>query len=145
MRLNKKLQLGLLFALYLSRSGKTTIDSAAEGLKVSKPFLEQVARLLRIAGVVRSTRGAAGGYELCGEPLVSDVFNALSPVSLLSKADRMKNSTGAFEDRALNHLSFNLTAALTPILQRKVKSIGMDIVAGDTAKLNRLAVTARAN
>ncbi len=120
MRLNKKLQLGLLLTLYLSRSGKTTIESAAKGLKVSQPFLEQVARDLRLSGVIRSIRGAGGGYELVGEPLVADVFKALSPVTLLPK----NAPSSTYEQRTLNYMAFNLTEALSPTLNRKVKNLG---------------------
>lgn len=145
MTLNKKIQLGLLFTLYLSRSGKTTIASAAEGLRVSKAFLEQVARELRMGKVIRSTRGPGGGYELVGEPTVSDVFRTLSPINLLTTQARQANSTGSHERRSLNHLAFNLTAAMTPVLNRKIKNVGMDVVASDTAKMNRLSDTAKVN
>lgn len=141
MKLNKKLQLGLLFAFYLSRSGKTTIASAAEGLKASRTFLEQVARELRLKGVVRSTRGPSGGYELIGEPFVGDVFRALSSRSFNTPASNMHN----YESRTLNHLIYNLNDSLNPVLNRKVKNVGMDLIAADSARLNRTSPSAGVN
>lgn len=145
MKLNKKLQLGLLFVLYLSRSGKTTTASAAEGLGVSAGFLTQVAVRLRRAGLIRATKGPYGGSELVGSPTVGQVFAALSPVQLLAKQEVTRNTTSGQERRTLNHLARNLTLALEPLMNRKVKSFGADIVAQDTASLNRPSPSARVN
>ncbi len=133
MKLNQKLQLGILFVLYLCRAGKANIESAAEGLEVSKSFLEQVARQLRLTGIVRSSRGPGGGYELVGEPTVGQMFKALSPVKLLDTA-----LLTSHEKRSLCHLASSLTAAMNPIMNRKIRSVGMDLVAMDLAKLDRL-------
>ncbi len=140
MKLNKKLQLGLLFTLYLTRSGRTTLASAAEGLKVSQSFLEQVARKLRLANVVKAYKGPAGGYELLGEPLVIDVFNALSPVCLLGNCNNLGH-----EHRALKQFATNLKSSMMPLLNRKVKNVGAELVASDNALMGRQSPSARAN
>lgn len=145
MKLNKKLQLGLLFVLYLSRSGRTTLESAAEGLGVSRSFLEQVARTLRVFGHVKAFMGPTGGYELVGDPTVGQIFAALAPVCLISPKDMNINRVGGQERRSLNHLAVNLTAALNPLLNRKVKAYGQELAVAEITHLNRLPNTARAN
>lgn len=142
MKLNKKLQLGLLFTLYLARSGKTTIEFAASGLGVSEMFLAQVAQGLRKGGVIISTKGPTGGYELNGEPLVSDVFKALSPVSLVNTSRLVGSS---HEYRALYALAGNLTASMAPLMNRKIKNLVGELYVNDTARLNRISPSARAN
>lgn len=142
MKLNKKLQLGLLFTLYLARSGKTTIEFAASGLGVSEMFLAQVAQSLRKGGVVASTKGPAGGYELKGEPLVSDVFKALSPVSLLNTS---RSAGSSHEYRALYAFANNLTASMAPLMNRKIKNLVGEIYVNDNARFNRLSPSARVN
>lgn len=145
MKLNKRLQYGLLLALYLCRSGRATIEGASEGLGLSTSFLTQVARSLRIAGVIKSVRGAHGGYELKGEPTVLDVFNALSPVQLLNKAESAAYSKGHSEHRALYNYVINLGHAWGPLLRRKVRNVGMELVVNELARLNRAQPTQQAN
>lgn len=142
MKLTRRLQLGLLFTLYLTRSGRTTLASAAEGLQVSPSFLEQVANSLRKFGVVKSFKGPTGGYELVGEPRVVDVFDALAPLNLIRGG---LNFPHIHEQRALQQLALSMRGALTPILSRKLKNIGMDVVSGDMARMDRLSPTARGN
>jgi len=142
MKLNKNLQLGLLFALYLARSGRTTIHYAASGLGVSEPFLAQVARLLRKGGVIVSSKGPNGGYELKGEPLVSDVFKAIAPVKLLSTY-RLPGSS--HEYRALHAFAGNLTASMAPLMNRKIKNLVNEVYANDTAKFNRTSPSTSIN
>lgn len=145
MRLNKRLQYGLLLVLYLCRSGRTSAASAAEGLLVSRPFLEQVARSLRIAGVIKSVRGPGGGYELAGDPTVLEVFNAISPVSFLSKKEAATYAKGPHEHRAFAQFVNNLVLGLAPLLRRKVRNIGNELVASEMARLARAPASLQVN
>lgn len=60
--------------------GAVSIQSIAERQKISESYLEQLARLLKKAGIIVSVRGAKGGYQL-GRPAeeisVGDILRAL--------------------------------------------------------------------
>lgn len=63
-----------------SAGGHVTLSSVAERQNVSVRYLEQVAIILRRAGIVRSVKGAQGGYALCGNPeeiIIGDVLRSL--------------------------------------------------------------------
>lgn len=146
MKLSKKLQYGLLLVLYISRGGRVTIEGAAEGLGLSRPFLEQVARLLRISGVIKSVRGPNGGYELAGEPTVNDVFNSLSPVKLLDKSELFAYGIGVPpEHRALSAYVSNMQASLAPVLNRKIKNLMAELVANEMAHMDRIQADSTIN
>ena len=134
MKLNKKLQLGLLFSLYLARNGKTTVACAALSLGVSASFLSLVAHNLCKGGVVKSSKGPNGGYELNGEPLVGEIFKALAPV-LLVNTNRAVGSS--HECRALYSFASNLTQSMAPLMNRKIKNLVGELYANDLAKLNK--------
>ncbi|NPV72968.1 MAG: Rrf2 family transcriptional regulator [Pelotomaculum sp.] len=68
------------------------LKSVAERQNLSEHYLEQLIAMLRKAGLVRSVRGAQGGYILAREPAeitVGDVIRALegpiAPVSCVSE------------------------------------------------------------
>ena len=57
------------------------LQDIATTLEMSQPFLEQIARKLRIAGIIDSVRGPVGGYRLQKKvrkvgPTLGDVINA---------------------------------------------------------------------
>jgi Rrf2 family iron-sulfur cluster assembly transcriptional regulator len=145
MRINQATQYGILLALYLTRSGRISLDQIAEGLQLSQSFLEQVARKLRIAGVIKSVRGPHGGYEIVGEPTIRDVFNALSPVQLVGTLDQFNYSKGSSEQRALLLFSNNLGLALSPLLSRKVKHVMQELTANELARMDRISADSSIN
>ncbi len=60
--------------------GAVSIQSIAERQNISESYLEQLARLLKKAGIIVSVRGAKGGYQLgrpAGEISVGDILRAL--------------------------------------------------------------------
>lgn len=78
MNLTKEAEYAILFCMYLSRAGRATVGAAAENLHLSKSFLEQVSRKLRLSSMITSVRGPGGGYELISkEVTVYDLLNAL--------------------------------------------------------------------
>lgn len=135
MRFNKNIQYGMLFCLYLCRSGRVTVDSAAEGLGLSKTLLSQVANKLKAGGVVKSVKGPQGGYELAEAPKVIDVFNALSPIKLIDTKEATKYVTGDAEHRALMTFVRGFNSSISPLMQRTIRGIGNDLV---LAELNIL-------
>ena len=61
-------------------SGPVSLSEMAEHEALPRPYLEQLVMSLREAGLVMSTRGAHGGYELARDPAsirMSEVISAL--------------------------------------------------------------------
>ncbi|HEY8233384.1 MAG: RrF2 family transcriptional regulator [Vicinamibacterales bacterium] len=83
MKLSSQEEYGLRCLLQLARAGDTaslTISDMAEREGISSPNVAKIMRILRRAGLVRSTRGKAGGYTLSRK--AADV-RALDVVSAL--------------------------------------------------------------
>lgn len=60
--------------------GPTSLKSIAERQDISEPYLEQLFALLKKSGIVKSIRGAQGGYTLARDPqelTVGEVLRAL--------------------------------------------------------------------
>ncbi|MDD4767449.1 MAG: Rrf2 family transcriptional regulator [Desulfotomaculaceae bacterium] len=75
-------------------SGPISLKTVAERQNLSDHYLEQLIAMLRKAGLVKSMRGAKGGYFLAREPSkikVGDVIRALegpiAPVHCVSEKD----------------------------------------------------------
>lgn len=83
MKLSTKGRYGLRALVDLALSGDggaVSISSIAQRQDLSEGYLEQLMARLRRAGLVKSTRGAHGGYVLAkpaGDILVGDVLRAL--------------------------------------------------------------------
>jgi Rrf2 family protein len=68
MQLTKKASYGLILMLELARlPSEETLSAAAvaERCSLPPPFVEKILHRLRIAGLVESRQGRAGGYRLC--------------------------------------------------------------------------------
>lgn len=71
MKVSTKGRYGLTIMMDLAQrygSGPTSLKSIAERHNLSEHYLEQLIAPLRNAGLVRSIRGAYGGYKLAREP-----------------------------------------------------------------------------
>lgn len=83
MRLSTKGQYGVRAMLDLALnygSGPLALKDISEREEISEHYLEQLVAVLRKAGLVKSTRGAQGGYTLSTEPskiTVGDILRAL--------------------------------------------------------------------
>ncbi|HJA67359.1 AsnC family transcriptional regulator [Lachnoclostridium sp. An169] len=83
MKLSTKGRYGLRALIDLARysaGGPVSITSISERQEISERYLEQLMSLLKKAGLVKSIRGAGGGYVLAKEPeqiSVGDVLRAL--------------------------------------------------------------------
>lgn len=67
-------------ARHYSQSEPVSIKTIAENQNISENYLEQLFGLLRKAGLVKSIRGAQGGYILAREPekiTAADILNLL--------------------------------------------------------------------
>ncbi|MBN2884849.1 Rrf2 family transcriptional regulator [Patescibacteria group bacterium] len=82
-KISAKTDYGLLIMLELARySGQIVpLSPLAKVLKVSSPYLSQVARSLQKADLIKSREGAGGGYYLARSPediKILEVLEALS-------------------------------------------------------------------
>jgi Rrf2 family protein len=83
MKVSAKEQYGLRAMAELARqygSGPVPLSEVAQAQELSQDYLEQVIPALRAAGLVNSTRGAKGGYQLARAPdqiTVGEVLRAL--------------------------------------------------------------------
>lgn len=83
MKLSTKGRYGVkaMFELALHYQGETiSIKEISEKINVSEYYLEQLFSSLRKSGLIKSVRGAQGGYMLAKSPeniTVADIFNVL--------------------------------------------------------------------
>jgi DNA-binding IscR family transcriptional regulator len=131
--------------MYLTRSGRSTIDIVSKNIDVPKAFLEQIARELRIAGVLRSIRGPNGGYELVGEPTVGSIFEALNEMTLLSPQEISAYRRGELEHRALASMVSDMAFSLHPVLRRSVKDVAREQVVAEKCLLDKAQPSVRPN
>lgn len=124
--MNKKVQNGLLLCIYLTRAGKANLPIISENLNIKLPSLQQIANKLTKAGVLKSTKGRDGGYELTGDPLVGDVFLALDPVVVLSTKELMEYNKGEVEHRVLVKMGRIMHDAIRWLHKRKIREICKD-------------------
>lgn len=87
------LEVAVDLALYASEENLASIKSVAGRRNLSEKYLERIVSLLKKDGIVKSTRGAYGGYCLAKEAKdisVLDVLTAaegdLAPVECLTKS-----------------------------------------------------------
>lgn len=137
MKLNKALQYALLLVLYLCRAGRARLQDVAANLKLSLPFLRVVAHKLRASGVILSVRGPGGGYEVNKDPSVRDVFDAISPVKILTNVEIKNYSVGEAEHRTLKQLAMTFDSALGSVLRRKMRALNKELAANEMATLDR--------
>ncbi|MBN1139240.1 MAG: Rrf2 family transcriptional regulator [Anaerolineae bacterium] len=100
MKISAKEQYGLRAVAELAArhgDGPVSLNEVAQAQGVSLAYLEQIVPLLRDAGLIVSTRGAKGGYELARSPqnmTVGDVLRALEgdilPVLCVQHDDDMR-------------------------------------------------------
>jgi DNA-binding IscR family transcriptional regulator len=122
MKLSKKVQYALLFVLHLDCVTRARTSSAAAALGLSVNFLEQVARKLRIAGLVKSVRGPGGGYELVGNVTIAQVLAAMNVSAFMPIPDVNGLVLGeSIERRALGGIVLKMKGALTQALGQELK------------------------
>jgi len=140
MTMNKQLQYGLLFCLYLSRAGRATVSAAAVNLNLSKAFLNQVALKLKISGILFSFKGPGGGYELKEEARMVEVFTCLSPFTVLSNDEAKTYAAGGPEYRALFDYAKNLGSSSYIVLRRTVRDVMNALVANEVKHFGLLDI-----
>lgn len=95
MRLSKKSEYAFLALIDLAENGTESlvrIDEVAIRKEIPKKYLEQILLQLKASGLVKSIRGACGGYKLAKPPgeiplaaVVRLIDGPLAPVESVSK------------------------------------------------------------
>ncbi|MCC8023436.1 MAG: Rrf2 family transcriptional regulator [Clostridiales bacterium] len=112
MKLSAKARYGLASMTYLAQkqgaSGTVTVVDVAEGLDISKIYLEQVFSLLKRAGLVRSITGARGGYQLDRSPASITAYDILSAIEqgLFEPAGDTVRESALYLEQALDSQVF---------------------------------------
>lgn len=104
LKVNRNIEVALQTTEFLKGKEKPVrLQDIAESIGTTSNFIEQVARKLRIAGVLVAVRGPGGGYLLNSEIkvtalTVAEALGYIPPVVLgRSVADRLReNLTNAF-------------------------------------------------
>jgi Rrf2 family protein len=138
MRLNKKSQYALLFVLYLHRSGLVSTPVVAENLGVSQSFLEQIARSLRVAGLIGVKRGPGGGYHVIGQPTVMQVLAAIGAKGMSAPKETFEHAIRGTEGRTLNHLLGTTSIAINTVFSQPVIRFHNELIEQETRQLNTL-------
>lgn len=124
MRITTWAEYGLICALHLARragEGPITGRALAEAEQLSTDYIEQILLRLRRGGLVRSTRGARGGYELARSPTEVTVREIIA-ASELSTFDLHCETHPVGEERC----SASHACSIRPVwilLQRRVDEV----------------------
>ncbi|MDR2174021.1 MAG: Rrf2 family transcriptional regulator [Burkholderiales bacterium] len=112
MRLSAKGRYALAALVEIARQTQrgeiVSLVSISERLGISKIFLEQTAALLKKSGIIKSTKGAKGGYQLTREASRISALDVLASVenTLFEKADDTVFSQSPATEAALREKVF---------------------------------------
>ena len=124
MRITTWAEYGLICALHLARrvnEGAVTGREIAAGERLPGDYVEQILLRLRRAGIVRSTRGARGGYQL-GRPADQITVREVIAASELTTFDLHCVSHPVEEERC----SASHACSIRPVwvlLQRRIDDV----------------------
>lgn len=123
MKLGMKAHYAVLFVLYLQQKGQAKTSDAAKDLNLSVSFLEQIARLLRIANVVKSTRGRSGGFAVIDSPTIGQVLTAVELEPFIDLKTRSEYLGLSLPHGGLLEMSSLFSAALGPVMNEPVSTL----------------------
>lgn len=138
MKLSTKGRYGLRALLDLainSFGDHVSLYSIAERQNISENYLEQVFSILRKAGLVKSVKGAQGGYILAAEPSKTTVGTILRALEGdLSVAD--EDVVGSSENMILNCIKINVWEKMNESLNQVVDSLTLEDLVNKYKKMN---------
>ena len=121
--------------------GPVALRGVAERQQVSEHYLEQLMSSLRRAGLVRSLRGAQGGYELAREPAqvsVGDIVRAMegpiAPVDCLL-ADR--STTNPYCGKTIRCIRRDIWRKMGDSIKATLDAISLQSLCEDTERMNQ--------
>lgn len=124
MKLSTKGRYGLMAMYNLkenSGKGPIALKDIAKEENLSESYLEQLFSLLKKADLVKSIRGAGGGYVLSREPkdiAIGEIINALEGDISLSCCDLGKNANcGKLKDCATRDILSKLQGQIEDVME----------------------------
>lgn len=120
-----------------SNGDHVSLFNIAQRQNISENYLEQVFSILRKAGLVKSVKGAQGGYNLGDKPsniLVGTILRALE--GDLSVIDTEAETKGADFDGILTCLNINVWEKLNSKINEIVDAITLEALVDEFKKLN---------
>lgn len=124
MKLSTKGRYGLMAMYNLKENigkGPRSLKDIAKDENLSESYLEQLFSLLKKAGLVKSTRGAGGGYVLAKDPKdipIGEIINALEGDISLSCCDLGKNENcGKLSDCATRDILSKLQGKIEGVME----------------------------
>lgn len=140
MKLSTKGRYGLraMVDLAVNSSGDhVSLYSIAERQGISENYLEQVFSVLRKAGLVRSVKGAQGGYILSDTPSNTRVGTILRALEgNLSVVDEDSEDKGAYRNTIQNCIKINVWDKMNECLNQVVDSLTLEDLANEYKKMN---------
>ena len=126
MNVTKKHAYGLAAMTHLAIYGAESpvqLRLISEAASIPHSFLEQFILNLKKSGLVKSTRGVRGGYQLAKSPdliTVSDIFSAIDPLLFDVSADGLLSFFWAdFNNHIAHFLNVPLSRLLNDIKKRE--------------------------
>lgn len=138
MKISTKGRYGLRAMVDLTLNSKgeyVTLNSIAERQDVSEKYLEQVFSILRKAGLVKSIKGAQGGYMLGDDSdkiTVGDILRALEGSLSVTPVTENDNSFGNIMDKYLDR---EIWDKVNKEINEIVDSITLDLLVGEYRKI----------
>ncbi|MBN2354106.1 MAG: Rrf2 family transcriptional regulator [Spirochaetales bacterium] len=131
MRISKRTRYGVRLMLELAlhyRNKPLSVSQIAESEELSPKFLSQIIIPLKGAGLIQSTRGAQGGYELSRPPKkisLLEVFRILEGDCLLTECIQDPKECG----RAPHCVTRDVWEDMTKTIEAKLQSVTFEELA----------------
>ncbi|MGC6367551.1 MAG: RrF2 family transcriptional regulator [Candidatus Marinamargulisbacteria bacterium] len=126
MNITKKHQYGLAAMMQLGfffEQGPVQLRFISDKANVPHAFLEQLILDLKKARLVKSTRGAKGGYQLATSPQnisVEDIFSAIDPLACEAKSsDALVVFWANFNQHVSKFLNVSLQSVMEDALNKE--------------------------
>lgn len=127
MRLSTKARYAVMAAVDIGQQERNTpvsLTVIADRQNLPLPYLEQLFVKLRKAGIVKSARGASGGYTLVHSPDKTRILDIIKAVDTPMKATRCKAESAAgcqeHGQRCVTHDLWDELGALIQVFLNKV-------------------------
>ncbi|MCR4435701.1 MAG: Rrf2 family transcriptional regulator [Clostridiales bacterium] len=120
-----------------SGGGHVALYSIAERENISENYLEQVFSTLRKAGLVKSVKGAQGGYTLADKPsniTVGAILRVLE--GNLSVVDEDSEASGIGENSIQHCIKVAVWDRMTESLNKLVDSMTLEDLANEYRRMN---------
>ena len=124
MKLSKKSRCGIAALIDLAiyqKEGRVALNNIAERNKISLQYLEQVFAALRRNKIVKSIKGAQGGYLLAKDVkdiTVAEIIDALDGTYKIEDEEGESVASHIIQDKIVDRVNDNLDEILTNITLR---------------------------